>query len=614
MTAAAWSWPTPGAWTPRSPSGGWRRTRATRSSPARSTSARRRPASWSASASAASTAAPSSRSSSTPRTSSPTSSWRRRSRPTRMYMGKYPLVSALSRPLITRHLVRVARETGADRDRPRLHRQGQRPGALRGHRDGDRARPDRRGARSASGASRRDAVDRVGQRARHPHPGQEGLAVLDRREPVGPHRRVRDPRGPLGDRRPRRSSSAPLRWPTRPTRSRSSCSTFDRGLPVARRRQGAGPGARSIAEVDRRAGAHGVGRIDMLEDRLVGIKSREIYECPGALTILTAHRDLEDLCLEQELAQEKRGDRGPLRAADLQRPVVHAAEDGAGCVLRLVAALRQRRGAHGDVQGLRRGSPAGAATAACTTTTWPPTTPATSFDQTQAERLRQALGAADQGRGRGARATCSTESLSAHGRLWGGRFAEGRGRAPRRGRWVAASHFDVRLVALRPGRVARACRRAATGSALLTAERPRGASWQALEAIQVEFGRRHVRVPRRRRGSARRDRAAAWSSWRRRPGDGCEPAAAATTRSSSDLRLYLRDAIRRAGRRRCAALQGALADRAEESRSTGSRPATRTCSARSRSPWPPPAGARLGAGPRRGAAGGRRARGWTSRR
>jgi argininosuccinate synthase len=58
--------------------------------------------------------------------------------------------------------------------------------------------------------------------------------------------------------------------------------------------------------VDARAGAHGVGRIDMLEDRLVGIKSREIYECPGAITILAAHRDLEDLTLEQELAAEKR--------------------------------------------------------------------------------------------------------------------------------------------------------------------------------------------------------------------------------------------------------------------------------------------------------------------
>ena len=61
-----------------------------------------------------------------------------------------------------------------------------------------------------------------------------------------------------------------------------------------------------VAELDQRAGAHGVGRIDMIEDRLVGIKSREIYECPGAVTVLTAHRDLEDLCMEQELAQEKR--------------------------------------------------------------------------------------------------------------------------------------------------------------------------------------------------------------------------------------------------------------------------------------------------------------------
>jgi argininosuccinate synthase len=82
--------------------------------------------------------------------------------------------------------------------------------------------------------------------------------------------------------------------------------TFAGGLPVAV--DGVElPMAELVAEVDRRAGAHGVGRIDMVEDRLVGIKSREIYECPGAVTILTAHRDLEDLCLEQELAQEKRG-------------------------------------------------------------------------------------------------------------------------------------------------------------------------------------------------------------------------------------------------------------------------------------------------------------------
>ncbi|WP_322762330.1 argininosuccinate synthase [Frankia sp. Cr2] len=62
-----------------------------------------------------------------------------------------------------------------------------------------------------------------------------------------------------------------------------------------------------IVELNRRAGAQGVGRIDMIEDRLVGIKSREIYECPAAITLLTAHRDLEDLTLEREVARFKRG-------------------------------------------------------------------------------------------------------------------------------------------------------------------------------------------------------------------------------------------------------------------------------------------------------------------
>ncbi len=81
---------------------------------------------------------------------------------------------------------------------------------------------------------------------------------------------------------------------------------FERGRPVAVDGTALELAA-LVAEVDRRAGAHGVGRIDLVEDRLVGIKSREIYECPGAVTILTAHRDLEDLCLEQELAAEKRG-------------------------------------------------------------------------------------------------------------------------------------------------------------------------------------------------------------------------------------------------------------------------------------------------------------------
>ncbi|HEM5088171.1 TPA: argininosuccinate synthase [Streptococcus suis] len=53
------------------------------------------------------------------------------------------------------------------------------------------------------------------------------------------------------------------------------------------------------------AGKHGVGRIDHVENRLVGIKSREIYECPGAITLLTAHKEIEDLTLVREVSHFK---------------------------------------------------------------------------------------------------------------------------------------------------------------------------------------------------------------------------------------------------------------------------------------------------------------------
>ena len=54
------------------------------------------------------------------------------------------------------------------------------------------------------------------------------------------------------------------------------------------------------------AGSFGFGRVDMIEDRLVGIKSREVYEAPAALALIAAHRDLEELTLERSLLREKR--------------------------------------------------------------------------------------------------------------------------------------------------------------------------------------------------------------------------------------------------------------------------------------------------------------------
>ncbi|KAA9157211.1 argininosuccinate synthase [Amycolatopsis acidicola] len=62
----------------------------------------------------------------------------------------------------------------------------------------------------------------------------------------------------------------------------------------------------AIQELNRRAGAHGIGRLDMVEDRLVGIKSREVYEAPGAIALITAHQELENVTVERDLARFKR--------------------------------------------------------------------------------------------------------------------------------------------------------------------------------------------------------------------------------------------------------------------------------------------------------------------
>lgn len=53
------------------------------------------------------------------------------------------------------------------------------------------------------------------------------------------------------------------------------------------------------------AGENGIGRLDMIENRLVGVKSRECYECPAAITLITAHKALEDLCLERDVLRHK---------------------------------------------------------------------------------------------------------------------------------------------------------------------------------------------------------------------------------------------------------------------------------------------------------------------
>lgn len=81
--------------------------------------------------------------------------------------------------------------------------------------------------------------------------------------------------------------------------------TFEEGIPVAIDGHSVTP-LQAIEEMNARAGAQGIGRIDIIEDRLVGIKSRELYEVPGAQALIVAHQELENCCLEREQHRLKR--------------------------------------------------------------------------------------------------------------------------------------------------------------------------------------------------------------------------------------------------------------------------------------------------------------------
>lgn len=80
--------------------------------------------------------------------------------------------------------------------------------------------------------------------------------------------------------------------------------TFEEGIPVALNGDSM-DGVSLIAELNKIAGGHGVGRIDMIEDRLVGFKSREVYECPATIVLLQAHQALESMTLTKDIISTK---------------------------------------------------------------------------------------------------------------------------------------------------------------------------------------------------------------------------------------------------------------------------------------------------------------------
>ena len=119
---------------------------------------------------------------------------------------------------------------------------------------------------------------------------------------------------------------------------------FEKGVPVVVNGSRLPP-VEIVETLNRIGGEHGIGRIDLVENRFVGMKSRGAYETPGGTLIVLAHRELEALCLDRETTHYKQHVAARLCGACLQRILVHAAAGGAGRILRPDASGRHRRGA-----------------------------------------------------------------------------------------------------------------------------------------------------------------------------------------------------------------------------------------------------------------------------
>ncbi|MBB0243342.1 argininosuccinate synthase [Streptomyces alkaliphilus] len=220
-----------------------------------------------------------------------------------LYMDRYPLVSALSRPVIVEHLVAAARRHGAGVVAHGCTGKGN--DQVRFEAGIASLAPDLRCiAPVRDYAMTRDKAIAFAE--------EKGLPIATtRKSPYSIDQNVFGRavetgflediwNGPVEDLYEYTAD------PATPREADEVVITFDKGAPVAIDGRPVTV-LQAIRELNERAGAQGVGRIDMVEDRLVGIKSREVYEAPGAIALITAHRELESVTVERELARFKRG-------------------------------------------------------------------------------------------------------------------------------------------------------------------------------------------------------------------------------------------------------------------------------------------------------------------
>ena len=218
-----------------------------------------------------------------------------------LYEGKYPMVSGLARPLIVEEVVKVAREIGADVVAHGCTGKGN--DQVRFEVSFGVLAPDLEVLAPIRDANiPREKALVLAEEWGIP------LASIVSSYSVDENLWGRTAEcGPLEDPwvAPPEDAFARTAPPeARPSEPAEIVVAFERGLPVALDGDAADlPSV--IRALDLLGGTYGFGRVDMIENRRVGIKSRELYEVPGALAIILAHRALEDLTLEREVAHHK---------------------------------------------------------------------------------------------------------------------------------------------------------------------------------------------------------------------------------------------------------------------------------------------------------------------
>ncbi len=216
-----------------------------------------------------------------------------------MYEGRYPLVSALSRPVIVKHLVEAARYSGASAVAHGCTGKGN--DQVRFEVSTRALAPDLEVIAPVRGwgMTREDSIH---------YAYDHGIPIQATKEKVYSiddnlwGRAIE-----CGEMEDPWAVPPPGVWLlTQPTETepRDIEISFENGMPVSI--DGDRLGMLEVIEtLNRVVGSYGWGRIDMVENRRVGIKSRETYECPAALALIKAHKDLESICLERDLDREK---------------------------------------------------------------------------------------------------------------------------------------------------------------------------------------------------------------------------------------------------------------------------------------------------------------------